>query len=178
MNEFIDVTPDETRYETESEPQDLLEIGAETSGVDLAILLARTVADSVVAASIAHGYHWNVMGPNFNEYHEFFGEIYADIDGSIDETAENILKLGHEAPYLLTDFLELTSIQEERLDGSNTTEMLESLHRVNGILIGKFNEIFAVASEINRQDIADYAAGRLTSLQKHAWQIKASLGIR
>jgi starvation-inducible DNA-binding protein len=174
MNEYIDVPLDETVMPIE----EMHEIKPEQSGMDLAILLARAVADSTVAANIAHGYHWNVMGPDFNEYHEFFGEIYEDIDASIDDTAESILKLGHEAPYLLTDFLELTSIHEERIDGGNTIAMLESLHRVNGILIGKFNEIFAVANDINRQDIANYAADRLTALQKHAWQIKASLGIR
>lgn len=174
MNEFIDIPMDETIMPIE----EMHSIEPVQSGTDLAILLARTVADSVVAASIAHGYHWNVLGRDFAEYHAFFGEIYDDYEDSIDETAENILKLGHEAPYLLTDFLELTSIQEERIGGLELDAMLESLHRVNGILIGKFNEVFAVASDINRQDIADYAAGRLVALHKHAWQIKASLGIR
>lgn len=155
-----------------------IEINPDHSRLDLALLLARTTADTVVAASIAHGYHWNVLGPDFAEYHEFFGEIYADLDGSVDATAELILTLGVEAPYLLTDFLELTCIQEERIDGGNTTAMFESLHRVNGILIGQFNKVFAIATEINRQDIADYAAARITALQKHAWQIKATLGIR
>jgi starvation-inducible DNA-binding protein len=162
-------------HDYEMEP---IQVNPENSGVDLALLLARTVADSVVAASIAHGYHWNVLGPDFAEYHEFFGEIYADFDGSIDPTAELILTLGHEAPYLLTDFLELTCIQEERVDGLNTTAMFESLHRVNGILIGQFDKVFAMATDINRQDVADFAAARLTSLHKQAWQIKATLGIR
>lgn len=25
----------------------------------------------------AHNYHWNVTGPNFGQYHEFFGDLYA-----------------------------------------------------------------------------------------------------
>jgi starvation-inducible DNA-binding protein len=162
-------------YDHEMDP---IQANPENSGVDLALLLARTVADSVVAASIAHGYHWNVLGPDFAEYHEFFGEIYEDFDGSIDPTAELILTLGHEAPYLLTDFLELTCIQEERIEGLDTEAMFLSLHRVNGILIGQFDKVFTMATDINRQDIADFAAGRLTSLHKQAWQIKASLGIR
>lgn len=162
-------------YDHEIDP---IQANPENSGVNLAIQLARTVADTVVASSIAHGYHWNIIGPDFNEYHAFFGAIYEDYNDSIDTTAENILKLGHEAPYLLSDFVELTCIDEERVDGSDTRAMLESLHRVNGILISQFDKVFYIANEIGRQDIADYAAGRLDAHQKWAWQIKATLGIR
>jgi starvation-inducible DNA-binding protein len=156
-------------YDHEMDP---IQANPENSGVDLAVLLARTLADTVVAANIAQGYHWNVLGPDFS------AEVYEDFDGSVDPTAELILTLGHEAPYLLTDFLELTCIQEERIAGLETAAMFQSLHRINGILIGQFDRVFAMASEINRQDIADFAASRLAALHKQAWMFKATLGIR
>jgi starvation-inducible DNA-binding protein len=42
----------------------------------------------------AHNYHWNVTGPNFAQYHDFFGEFYTEIHSSIDTTAEEIRILG------------------------------------------------------------------------------------
>ena len=27
----------------------------------------------------AHNFHWNVEGPNFPQYHEFFGNLYEEI---------------------------------------------------------------------------------------------------
>jgi len=32
-------------------------------------------------------FHWNVEGPSFPQYHEFFGDFYADIYESIDPIA-------------------------------------------------------------------------------------------
>ena len=46
----------------------------------------------------AHNYHWNVTGPNFAQYHEFFGDFYEEVHGSVDTTAEEIRKLGGFAP--------------------------------------------------------------------------------
>jgi len=75
------------------------------SKADLGTQLAVILSDTVAYKFAAQGYHWNVKGPNFYQFHEFFGELYEDAEGAIDPTAENIRKLGFEAPYSLGDFL-------------------------------------------------------------------------
>lgn len=145
---------------------------------ELAAKLAKLLADVVTARFIYQGYHWNVLGPDFGEYHEFFGELYADAEDSIDPLAENILKSGFAAPYLLTDFLEMTSIQEQRLDGTSPKFLLDSALRVNSELTHCHLEAFELASACNEQGVADFLAQRIDTLKKWNWQIKAYLGVR
>ncbi len=144
----------------------------------LAEKLAITLSDTVVYSLLAQGYHWNVLGSDFNEFHEFFGRIYEDVHGSVDPLAENILKLGFEAPYLISDFHELSNILEDRITTGNSAQMAQSLLRANDILIQDILVVFEVASACNEQAIADFAAGRLDMFQQWQWQLKATLGIR
>ncbi len=144
----------------------------------LAAKLAKLLSDVVVARFIYQGYHWNVLGPDFGEYHEFFADLYADAEGSIDPIAENILKSGFPAPYLLTDFLEMSTIKEQRLDGTSTKFLLDSALRVNSELLACHMGAFQIANECNEQGVADFLAQRIDTLKKWNWQIKAYLGVR
>lgn len=150
----------------------------EATAAELGMRLAHTLSDVVTVKFLAHGYHWNVMGPEFSQFHDFFGDIYADLDASIDPIAENILKLGFDAPYLVQDFLEMTCIHEERIEGGNAQAMIASLLKTNETLVKCFTEIFEMADLLNFQDIADFAAGRIAAHAKWVWQLKATLGIR
>jgi starvation-inducible DNA-binding protein len=144
----------------------------------LAAKLAKLLSDVVVARFIYQGYHWNVLGPDFGEYHEFFSTLYEDVEGSIDPIAENILKSGFPAPYLLTDFLEMSTIKEQRLDGTSTKFLLDSALRVNSELLACHMDAFQIANECNEQGVADFLAQRIDTLKKWNWQIKAYLGVR
>lgn len=144
----------------------------------LAEKLAHLLSDIVTAKFLMQGYHWNVMGPDFGEYHEFFGELYEDFESSVDPVAENILKVGYPAPYLLTDFCEMTCIHEERQDGSSSRFLLESALRVNQHLIDCYMGAFELANHCNEQGLMDFLAGRIDTHKKWNWQIKAFLGVR
>jgi starvation-inducible DNA-binding protein len=140
--------------------------------------LAKLLADMVTAKLIFHGYHWNVLGPDFGEYHKFFKTLYKDVDSSIDPLAESILKVGFPAPYLISDYAEMTSIKEERLDGSSTTFLLQSAKRVNDSLMHSLFEALAEAEKFNEQGLMDFLAGRIDMHKMWNWQIKAFLGVR
>ena len=145
---------------------------------ELAGKLAHLLADTVTAKFILHGYHWNVMGPDFGEYHEFFGMLYEDVSSSIDDLAENVLKVGFPAPYLLSDYVEMSCINEERQDGSSSKFLLDSAKRVNDAMLHCLFEAFAEAEKCNEQGLMDFLAGRIDMHKKWNWQIKAFLGVR
>lgn len=152
----------------------------EASGsLHLAEKLAHLLADTVSLSHIAQGYHWNVSGPDFKEFHAFFSEIYGDLDGAVDPLAENILKLGYDAPYFLGDFDELTCLKDvERIEDGNSTSMVASLHNLNSHTLSCAQGAFDVANSINEQGIANFLAERIDMHQKWAWQLKATLGIK
>ena len=146
---------------------------------EMAEKLAVLLSDVVTAKFIFHGYHWNVMGPDFGEYHEFFSTLYEDVDDSIDPLAENILKVGFPAPYLLSDYCELTCInKEDRLDGSSTQALLQSSVRVMQHLYDCHLSAFKMAERLDLQGLMDFLAGRIDMYAKWLWQIKAFLGTR
>ena len=146
--------------------------------LDIAQKLAGVLSDVVTAKYIFQGYHWNVLGPDFGEYHEFFATLYEDVNSSIDPLAENILKVGYPAPYLLSDFVEMSTIKEERQDGSSSRFMLESALRVMEKLYACHLEAFHIAENHDLQGLLDFLAGRIDMYAKWVWQIKAYLGVR
>ena len=150
----------------------------ETGKIQVAKTLAALLSDVVTAKFILQGYHWNVLGPDFGEYHEFFGELYEDVESSVDPLAENILKAGFPAPYLLADFLEMSCIKEERLDGSSSQFLLQSSLRVMDALYEGHLKAFHEASSCDMQGLMDFLATRIDIYAKHLWQIKAFLGVR
>lgn len=150
----------------------------ETNKIELAQKLAVLLSDTVSAKFILHGYHWNVLGPDFGEYHEFFRTLYQDVDGSIDDLAENILKVGFPAPYLLTDFVEMSGIKEDRLDGTSSHFLLQSALRVMEHLYECHIQAFHMAEHCDMQGLMDFLAARADMYAKWIWQIKAFLGVR
>lgn len=145
---------------------------------EMAEKLAHLLADVVSAKFVLHGYHWNVLGPDFGEMHEFFATLYQDVDSSVDGLAENILKVGYPAPYLLPDFCDLTCIKEDRLDGTSSQFMLQSSLRVVESLYDCHMGAFKVAEQCDLQGLMDFLAARIDMYAKWKWQIKAYLGVR
>jgi starvation-inducible DNA-binding protein len=147
---------------------------------DLAESLAKLLSDVKVFSATAQGYHWNVKGPNFSEYHKFFGKIYEDAESSVDPLAENILKLGFDSPYFLEDFLDLSDLSgQERIIDGNAMAMVQSLYLLNKMVIGCTIRAFEIANmSPETQSIADFLAGRLDAHQKWNWQLGAILNVQ
>ena len=51
-------------------------------------ILNALLADEYVLYTKTRNYHWNVVGPQFNDLHKFFEAQYEDLDGIVDEVAE------------------------------------------------------------------------------------------
>lgn len=122
----------------------------------------------------AAGFHWNVEGPNFPQYHEFLGGIYQEVYGSLDQLAEIIRQLDSYAPGSLSRFLELSAIQEQPQIPRAELMMAELLND-NEIVIQCLNASFASATAENKQGICDFIAGRLDAHEKHGWMLRSIL---
>ena len=139
----------------------------------LAKELGELLGDQVVFYFRAHGYHWNVEGENFSQYHDLFADIYEDVYGSIDPTAENIRKLDEYAPFKLDTLMKLASIEDSK-GPTNPRSMAKDLMQANEKVIAKIKSTFETAVKENEQAIANFLADRLDMHQKWAWQLKAS----
>lgn len=142
---------------------------------DLEMRLRDLLGDVVTFKFLAHGFHWNVRGINFSQYHEFFGEIYEDADGAIDPIAENIRKINFDAPFRLTDFIE-SADEIEPTDSSDPLEMCRSLYMANEDVRESIVHALSVADELEEQGIVNFLAERQDMHSKWQWQLRAIVG--
>jgi len=136
--------------------------------------LSNLVGSLVSLKFKAHGYHWNVEGQDFAQYHGLFGDIYEDIDGSIDPMAENIRKLGAYAPYKLSRLQQLSTLPETEV-GTDAKEMAADLLKSNEFIIKDLMDAFDVANNARQQGIANFLAERIDMHQKWSWQLRVSV---
>ena len=131
------------------------------------------VSDVVTFYFMAHGYHWNVEGQDFSQYHSLFADIYEDAYSAIDPIAENIRKLGDYAPFSLKKYMELTTVTFKDVEPSPKA-MAKALATANESVIKTLNDSFDKATKANEQGIADFISGRIDMHKKWAWQLRAS----
>ena len=121
----------------------------------------------------AHSYHWNVEGPNFSQYHAFFGDLYTSLHASIDPIAEEIRALDVYSPISLEDLYSAKSISENTSRPTTPAEMFQNLLADNAEVIKSLQAVFDSATAENNQGLADFAAGLLDVHAKHAWMLKS-----
>ena len=86
--------------------------------------LQKLMGNAYVMYYKAHAYHWNVEGLQFSQYHDFFGELYEDVYGSIDTIAENMRQLDVYAPVSLFANIQSSTIAEDTDKPNTLQEML------------------------------------------------------
>ena len=152
------------------------EIVAAATDSDLMSALKKTLANAYVLYHTIHGFHWNLKGNDFYEYHKFFDEIVSDIYEHIDPIAENIVKLGGEAPFLMSELVNNANIKEIGLVSKDPIELARKFEEMNSQMIDELKNTFKVANSANEQGVANFIAERIDQHQKWDWFLKASLG--
>ena len=122
----------------------------------------------------AFGFHHNIEGADFYQYHNFFQAIYEDAYGALDPTAEYIRSLGEYAPGSFERFAELSIIQgQTKIPRARL--MIEELLANSYTMVDVLNTCFVSATEENKQDIANFIAERLSQQNKYMWQLRSFL---
>ena len=120
----------------------------------------------------SHNYHWNVTGPDFAQYHEYFGDMYEEVWGTVDMYAEEIRKLDAYAPGSLSRFMELSVVQDE----TTIPQSLEMFRRLRDDNL-KIIEVLTVANdmaEANRKvGLANFLQDRLQYHDKLNWMLSS-----
>ena len=131
-------------------------------------------ASSLVFSIKARGFHHNVEGPDFPQYHAFFDDLYNEVYDSTDQCAELIRQLDSYTPGSLSRFGEL-SIISDQTKIPRAELMMAELFDDNERLVTYLKESFRVAEQEDEQGIADFIAGRIDSHSKHRWMLRSIL---
>lgn len=120
----------------------------------------------------AQYFHWNVEGPNFPQYHEFFGNLYEEVYGSVDPFAEEIRALGAYAPGSLVRFKELSKVEDE-INIPNSMTMIRELTLDNQMIIDMLENINKLANDNNKSGLSNFIEDRIDKHSKHGWMLRA-----
>ncbi len=134
--------------------------------------LKKVQATSFAFYLKAHNYHWNVEGSNFAEYHEFLGELYAEVFGAVDAIAEHIRTLDAYVPGSFSRFQELSSIEDE-LAVPTGRAMMSKLYIDNMRVLSDLQAAHAAAEMLNKRGIVNFLEDRIDIHEKHGWMLRS-----
>jgi starvation-inducible DNA-binding protein len=119
-----------------------------------------------------HGFHWNVEGVNFQQYHDFFAELYTSIFNNTDLIAEKIRMLDAYAPGSLLRMLELADVEESAIIPSPIS-MMSELKRDNDRMMVHLRAGIVAAENAGEPAIGNFLQDLLDQHQKHAWMLRS-----
>lgn len=134
------------------------------------VLLASTFA----AYLKAQAYHWNVIGSDFPQLHDFFASVYEDYHGAVDPLAEHIRQLDSFAPQSLTRMKELSVISEDDKVLS-AEKMVASLKICNETLMKEVTACYEMAESQKIYGLSNYLQDRITAHSKLNWMLTSIL---
>ena len=121
----------------------------------------------------AHSFHWNVEGPNFNDYHAFLGLLYNAVWLNTDLIAEKLRMLGVYAPPSIARMLENCDISTDAISIPDARMMFTELIIDNDRLITHLRAGIVAAEDANEPAIGNFLQDLLDQHQKHAWMIRS-----
>ncbi len=153
------------------------EIGIESNDRSLSIdILNKILADEFVLLVQTLNYHWNLVGPEFHDYHKLFDHQYKDIFGYIDDIAERVRSIGGLALGSMHDFVKFSQIKEDLGDIPAPKDMVYNLLINHEVIIRHMRDGINETAEKNRDmGTSNFLTELIEKHEKIAWMLRSLL---
>jgi starvation-inducible DNA-binding protein len=141
----------------------------------LAADLNDLLANYQVFYQNTRGFHWNIKGLKFFELHLKFEELYNNLQIKIDEIAERVLTLGHVPMHSFTDYVNASTIKEQK-DISDGVEAVGSILVALKTLISKERSILDLAGAADDEGTNALMSDYIREQEKLVWMYSSFLG--
>jgi starvation-inducible DNA-binding protein len=122
----------------------------------------------------AHGFHVNVVGPDFSQYHALFSEVYEHADDATDTIGEHIRVLEGIAPFSLKRIMELGRIKDSQ-ERPEALRMVKDLLADSQIVMDHYEEVHDMAVEEKCYGLINFIEGQMDDLGKIMWKLRSTL---
>ncbi len=140
---------------------------------ELATALNTYLADLGVLYIKLHNLHWNVVGRDFKQVHEYLETLYDGVSGVLDEVAE-LLKMQGEQPLAsLKDYLAAASVQELPSAELHSREVLAIVHGDMTNLRDQAQKIRVAADAEDGYAVVSMMESHLAQYNKTLWFVEA-----
>jgi starvation-inducible DNA-binding protein len=121
----------------------------------------------------AHGFHVNVVGPDFVQYHQLFGEVYEFADDATDTIGEHLRVMEAIAPFSLSRIMELGSIEDGK-ERPTALVMVSELLADSQIVMDHYEECHDMAVEEKCYGLINFIEGQMDMLGKIMWKLRST----
>jgi starvation-inducible DNA-binding protein len=121
----------------------------------------------------AHGFHVNVVGPDFVEYHQLFSEVYEFADDATDTIGEHIRVLQAIAPFSLKRIMELGTIKDSQ-ERPEAMKMVKDLLADSQTVMDHYEEVHDMAVEYKQYGLINFIEGQMDGLGKIMWKLRST----
>lgn len=149
-------------------------IVSEAAEPALAEALTKVFADAFVFYFKAHSFHWNVVGKDFPQLHEFFGKVYEGVFDNMDRLAEQIRALDAMAPMNLASLIAKSGIAENN-NNLGPMEMVSALAADNTKILAGLLACAKLAEAANEPGLENYLTELFDAHKKFGWMFNSIL---
>ena len=152
---------------------------SESNRASVVKILNTLLADEYVLYTKTRNYHWNVVGPQFNDLHKFFEAQYGALNEVVDDVAERARTLGGPALGTLDEFSKHARLKEHPGKYPDATGMLKDLLDDHEAVIRQLRVDLETVGEVyHDMGTNDFLTGLMEQHEKMAWMLRAFLDPR
>lgn len=137
--------------------------------------LRQLLASWTVLYQKTHVFHWDLVGPNFNELHKFFESLYGDCVTNSDAVAERLRQIGERTGLSLTRAVS-DSVVEDNNDAVDARSMVSQLIAALAQITVLQTEIFNESDEQGDYVTADLMTQLSKWTEFNSWFLSSWMG--
>ena len=122
----------------------------------------------------SHGYHVNVVGADFYQYHKLFQKVYEDSQSNIDNIAEELRTLQAIVPFSANRIMDLSEVDDAEGTPSGL-EMVKKLLDDTEIVCETISAAHELAQTEKCFGLVNYLEGRLDDHYKFQWMLRSTI---
>jgi starvation-inducible DNA-binding protein len=139
-------------------------------------ILNTLLSDEYLLYTKTRNYHWNVVGPRFNDLHRFFEAQYNELNEVVDDVAERARALGGKAFGTMTEFLKHSGLKEQPGYCPDDRGMIADLLADHEAIIRHLRvDLETCADRYHDIGTNDFLTGLMEKHEKMAWMLRAFL---
>ena len=140
---------------------------------ELSTSLNTYLADLGVLYIKLHNLHWNLVGLDFKQVHEYLETLYDGVSDVLDEVAELLKMQGAQPLASLKDYLAAASLQELPSAELHSGEVLSIVHGDLAALRDQAQQIRTAAAAEDNYAVVSMMESHLAQYNKTLWFVEA-----